>query len=176
MADDLLLRDYQIKAERICSFARFIEWPSRRFTSSDAPFVIGVYGEDQISDLLREAIQGRRIKNRAVVIRHILAKQELPSCHVLFVSRSERDRLPEVLREVRREGVLTVGETENFLSRGGVINLFVADNTVRFEMSRDAARRERLTVSSKLLQLTIRPHTGLMSFDMPLAGVPALPM
>src|SRR4051812_18108133 len=85
--------EFQIKAERICSFARFVEWPSRKFVSPDSPFVIGVFGTDAISDFLREALQNRLIKDRPVVIKHILAKQELSGCHVLFISRSERDRL-----------------------------------------------------------------------------------
>lgn len=157
IADDISFREYQTKAERICSFARFIAWPAKRFTSHDAPFVIGVYGTDQISDLLREAIQGRRIKDRDVVIRHIMAKEELPSCHILFISRSERDRLPDVLKYVRRENVLTVGECDNFLEHGGIINFVILEGVIRFEFSQRAARRERLAVSSKLLQLAHRP-------------------
>lgn len=147
--------EFQIKAERICSFARFVEWPSRKFVSPDSPFVIGVFGTDAISDFLREALQNRRIKDRTVVIKHILAKEELSGCHVLFVSRSERDRLSSVLGAVRREGVLTVGETDNFLDRGGIINLVNIGGTIRFQVNLSAARRERLTISSKLLQLAI---------------------
>jgi hypothetical protein len=147
--------EFQIKAERICSFARFVEWPSRKFVSPDSPFVIGVFGTDAISDFLREALQNRRIKDRPVVIKHILAKQELSGCHVLFISRSERDRLSPILGEVRREGVLTVGETDNFLDRGGIINLVNIGGMIRFQVNLSAAKRERLAISSKLLQLAI---------------------
>lgn len=147
--------EFQIKAERICSFARFVEWPSRKFVSPDSPFVIGVFGTDAISDFLREALQNRRIKDRPVVIKHIQARQELSGCHVLFISRSERERLSSILGEVRREGVLTVGETDNFLDRGGIINLVNIGGTIRFQVNLSAAKRERLAVSSKLLQLAI---------------------
>lgn len=149
------LSEYQTKAERICSFARFVDWPAKKFISPNAPFVIGVFGTDAISDYLREALQNRRIKDRPVVIKHILAKEELSGCHVLFISRSERERLSSILGVVRREGVLTVGETDNFLDRGGIINLVNIGGTIRFQVNRSAARRERLTISSKLLQLAI---------------------
>jgi hypothetical protein len=148
-------REYQKKAEFICSFARFVEWPSKRFSQPDAPFVIGVFGMDGVSDLLREAIQNRRIKDRPVVIKHLTAKEEIRSCHVLFVSRSERDRLGPVLGEARRESTLTVGECDNFLARGGVINFLNVNGEVRFQISPDAASRERLKVSSKLLQIAL---------------------
>lgn len=147
--------EFQIKAERICSFARFVEWPSRKFVSPGSPFVIGVFGTDAISDFLREALQNRQIKDRQVVIKHIQTKEELSGCHVLFISRSERDRLSSVLGAVRREGVLTVGETDNFLDRGGIINLVNIGGSIRFQVNLSAAKRERLTISSKLLQLAI---------------------
>ncbi len=147
--------EYQIKAERICSFARFVQWPSTRFLDSNAPFVIGVYGTDSISIFLREALQNRQIQERPVVIKHILSPQELSTCHVLFISRSERERLSSILSEVHGEGVLTVGESDNFLARGGIINLINIGGNIRFQVSLDAVRRERLVFSSKLLQLAV---------------------
>src|SRR5690242_13839245 len=38
--------EYQIKAEFIYNFAQFIEWPGSAFASPDAPFVIGILGDD----------------------------------------------------------------------------------------------------------------------------------
>lgn len=149
------MRDYQKKAEFIASFTRFVEWPERKFAIPDAPFVIGVYGSDNISTLIQEAFQERQVKGRQVIVKHLLHKQELRGCHVLFVSRSERDRLGPILGEVRRENVLTVGESENFLGKGGVINFVNIGGAVRFQINPDAATREKLTISSKLRQLAI---------------------
>jgi hypothetical protein len=155
------MRDYQKKAEFIASFTRFVDWPERKFAIPDAPFVIGVYGADSISTLIQEVFQERQVKGRPVVVKHLLNKQELRGCHVLFVSRSERDRLGPILGEVRRENVLTVGESENFLGKGGVINFVSIGGTVRFQINPDAAAREKLTISSKLRQLAIPDSTGL---------------
>jgi len=147
------LRDYQKKAEFISSLTRFVEWPDRKFAQADSPFVIGIYGTDNISIFLQEAIQGRQIKGRPAVIKHLLNKQELRACHLLFISRSERDRLGPILGEVRRENVLTVSECDGFLARGGVINFVEVGGQVRFQVNMEAAGREKLTMSSKLLQL-----------------------
>jgi hypothetical protein len=149
------MRDYQKKAEFIASFTRFVEWPERKFAIPDAPFVIAVYGADNISSLIQEAFQERQVKGRPVVVKHLLNKQELRGCHMLFVSRSEKDRLGPILGEVRRENVLTVGESENFLGKGGVINFVSVGGAVRFQINPDAAAREKLTISSKLRQLAI---------------------
>jgi len=165
-------REYQKKAEFITSFTRFVEWPERKFAQPDSPFVIGVYGSDSISSQLQEALQGRQIKGRPVVVRHLQNKEELHACHVLFISRSERDRLGPILGEVRRENVLTVGESENFLPKGGVINFVNAGGAVRFQISIEAATREKLTVSSKLLQLSVPASTGLGTLPSDALGRP----
>lgn len=155
------MREYQKKAEFITSFTRFIEWPERKFAQPDAPFVIGVFGANTITILLQEALQGRSIKGRPVLVKHLLNKQELRTCHVLFISRSEHSRLGPILGEVRRENVLTVGECDSFLSKGGVINFVTTAGIVRFQISAAAAIREKLAVSSKLLQLSAPGETGL---------------
>ena len=153
-------REYQKKAEFITNFTRFVEWPARKFALPDAPFVIGVYGADHLTAFLHEAVQERRIKDRPVVIKHLLSKEELRACHVLFISRSERARLGSVLGEVRRENVLTVGECDNFLEKGGVINFVSTAGGVRFQISAGAASREKLSISSRLLQLAMPAGTA----------------
>ena len=153
--------EYQKKSEHITNFMKFVEWPGKSFTQSDSPLVIGIFGSDPISDYLREAIQGRTFKSRQVVIKHLLFKEELQGVHLLFVSRSERDRLGPILGEVKREGVLTIGECDNFLTRGGVINFVNAGGKVVFQINAGAAERERLKIDSRLLNLSARQAAEL---------------
>ena len=42
---------------------------------------------------------------------------------------------------------------ENFARKGGVVHLFAAGNKIRFAINVDAAERNGLQVSSKLLKL-----------------------
>ena len=146
--------EYQTKAAQIYSFTKFIDWPAKKFPSAESPFIIGVYGSDEITDFLRESFQSRRIKDRPVEIRHLTNKAELVGCHLVFVSRSERDRLGSVLYEMRHEGILSVGESDNFLKSGGVISFINVEGTTRFQIDLGAASRERLKVSSKLLPIS----------------------
>ncbi len=146
--------EYQTKAAQIYSFTKFIDWPPKKFPSAESPFIIGVYGSDEITDFLRESFQSRRIKDRPVEIRHLANKAELAGCHLVFVSRSERDRLGTVLYELRHEGILSVGESDNFLRSGGVISFISVEGATRFQIDLGNASRERLKVSSKLLPVS----------------------
>jgi hypothetical protein len=79
------------------------------------------------------------------------------------ISADARDlRLGPVLGEVRRENVLTVGECDNFLGKGGIINFVTTGGQVRFQINLDNAAREKLVFSSKLLQLALPVGVNLL--------------
>jgi hypothetical protein len=149
------MREYQKKADCIMSFTRFVEWPEYKLGPANTPFVIGVFGVDRISTLLREALQGRLIKGRPVVVKSLSRRKELRTCHLLFVSRSEHHQLGQILRGVRKQSILTVGECADFLNHGGVLNFVSVGTGVRFQISTGAAAHQNLEISSKLLQLAV---------------------
>lgn len=147
--------EYQVKAAFLFNFAKFVVWPPHKFTQPDSPLIIGVVGTDPFGGLLEEAVQDNRINDRTVIVRHVDSMQELRKCHIVFVSRSEAERLGPILSEVRGDNVLTVGETEKFISRGGMINFVMLGNTVRFQINDSAARHAGLKISSKLASLAL---------------------
>jgi hypothetical protein len=154
--DSATAGEYQIKAAFLFNFATFVDWPSRKFTEPDSPLIIGIVGSDPFGGLLEEQVGDQRINDRTVIVRHIQSMEELRKCHMIFVCRSEEDRLGPILSEVRGDNVLTVGETDKFISRGGMINFVVMDGSVHFEINDSAARHAGLKISSKLANLALR--------------------
>ena len=148
-------QEYQDKAAFLCKFAKFVEWPPHKFTQPDSPLIIGVVGTDPFGGLLEEAAQDNRINDRTVMVRHVESMEELRKCHIVFVCRSEVSRLGPILNEVRGDNVLTVGETDKFTSKGGMINFVMVGNSVRFEINDAAARHAGLKIRSQLQQLAL---------------------
>jgi len=148
-------QEYQKKAAFLCKFAKFVEWPSHKFTQPDSPLIIGVVGADPFGGLLEEAAQDSRINDRTVTVRHVESMEELRKCHIIFVCRSETERLGPILSEVRGDNVLTVGETEKFTSRGGMINFVMVGADVRFQINDAAARHAGIKIRSQLQQLAL---------------------
>ena len=150
--------EYQVKAAFLFNFAKFVEWPPRKFTEPDSPLIIGIIGANPFGGLLDEQVQDQRINDRTVIVRHIESIEELRKCHIIFVCRSETSRLEPILGEVRGDNVLTVGESDNFLGRGGMINFVMVDGAVRFQINNGAARHAGLKISSKLQPLALPSH------------------
>lgn len=153
VAAESVSREYQIKAVFLYTFAKFVDWPASTFANAKTPIRIGVLGDDPFGPYLQEAIAGEVLDGRELEIRYLARAAEGRECHILFISRSERAGLDKILRDLRTWSVLTVGDTEGFAQRGGMINLYEKDQTIRYEINLRAARQANIRISPKLLKL-----------------------
>jgi hypothetical protein len=144
--------EYQVKAFFLYNFARYVEWPTETFKAANDPIVICILGQNPFGGALEQAVAGKLLGARPFVVRQI---SEIPPgcCHILFVKSSERKRFRSMAGRLKGSAVLSVGETPGFTADGGVINFKLEDGKVRFEIDVEAAGRERLRISSKLLSL-----------------------
>ena len=145
--------EYQVKAAFLEKFAKFVEWPDTAFAKADSPLVIGVFGENPFRDDLEKLAAKDTLNGHAIVVRQIKSPADLKGCHVVFIPASMKAKEPEALAEVKGLGILTVGETDDFIQQGGMINFVVENSRIRFEINDAAARRAGLKISSKLLAL-----------------------
>ena len=146
-------REYRIKAAFIYNFAKFTRWPAGSFADDEAPLDFCIYGEDPFGGAL-DAVAGKTIRGRRVVVRRIAAIEASAGCHLLFISDSEADHLTDILAAVGDRPVLTVADMPDFARAGGIISLTTnEDDNLRFEINTGTARRAGLKLSSKLLSL-----------------------
>jgi hypothetical protein len=148
--------EYELKAAFLYNFAKFVEWPAQAFANPQAPFVVGILGQNPFERELERTVQNKTINGRPFEIKEFRVVSEVKSCHILFISSSERKRLPEVLRTVRGMSILTVSELDRFLQAGGMIQFIMEGKKVRFEINDEAARKAELRISSKLLSVARR--------------------
>lgn len=142
-------KEYQIKAAFLYNLARYVEWPESRFAAADSPITFGVLGANPFGPELERISRGRRVGTHPIVVVRVSTPAEQSGVHVLFVSADGERRLaPQALA-----GVLTVGESERFAGRGGIITFISEAQKVRFMVNLDAANSAGLKISSQLLKL-----------------------
>jgi hypothetical protein len=145
--------EYQVKALFLLNFTRYVEWPAASFAETNTPIVIALYGEDKFGDELKKAVEGKLVSGRTIVIRPVEKDEDADKCHLLYLSISDKKRLGEILAKVKALPVLTVGQTDQFMEQGGMINFVKKEGRVRLEINLDAARLANLQISSKLLSV-----------------------
>jgi hypothetical protein len=72
---------------------------------------------------------------------------------VLFIAASESGNLDRILGSIGNNSVLTIGDSPGYAEQGVMVNFYLEENKVRFEINREAAARARLGISSQLLKL-----------------------
>jgi hypothetical protein len=145
--------EYGLKSVFLYQFCRFMEWPDSAFSSPNDPLIIGVVGEDPFGPLLKEAVQGETYHGRPIRIEHYRSPRDIKRCHILFVSRDDTDQMSEITSMIAGKSVVTVGETDGFLDRGGMIALTADRNRVRLRVNASTLRAAKVDVSSKLLRV-----------------------
>ncbi|MBI5099240.1 MAG: YfiR family protein [Nitrospirae bacterium] len=143
---------YKVKAAFLYNFTKFVEWPADAFRDVGDPVTLCILGSDPFGDAL-DSIKDKTVGGRKFAVRKSLNPESLKGCHIIFVSESEREKLPAILNAVKNKHALTVGDMPGFAESGGIINLFMFENKVRFEINVDAAQHEGLAISSQLLKL-----------------------
>lgn len=154
------LPEYVLKAGFLYNFAKYVDWPATAFEKPDSPITIGIVGQDPFGGLLERALGGKRVKERGFEIRRFAEPKDLQRCHILFVPRSEKDRVGELLRRIEAWPVLTVGEEPAFAEAGGTANVLIENEKPRLELNPDAAGKSGLTISAKLLKAAVLVRTA----------------
>lgn len=150
-----------VKATYLYKFADYVEWPAGRFASPADPLTLCVAGSDAITALVDAAAAGRTLQNgRPIVVRHVALARER-DCDILYLAPGREETEQAALRAVRGQAVLTVSDAPMTGNLHAVIAFAIVDNRVRFDVDLDAAAQNRLTVSSKLLNVAVRVRPKL---------------
>jgi len=143
--------EYEVKAAYVRNLLNFVEWPKPLFAKADAVTMclLGRLPDRNAFDEL----QGQDAIGKKLTIRHIDSIADSGPCQVLFIGPSEERDLPRIVRFLQGTGTLTIGDTPGYAQNGVIINFYLDQNKIRFEINAASARKTGLSISSKLLKL-----------------------
>jgi len=135
------------------NFCKFVQWPSDG--SEGAFFDIGFVGPSDTAPQLQKLLQGKTIQGKPVRILALSPNnpaQDLPP--VIFFANKE---IPPSWHDFLEKSppVLTVGNMEHFLAKGGIIQFIQQDGRIRFQINHPKAMESGLQISAHLLKLAI---------------------
>ena len=168
-------REYDVKAAFLYNFIKFTDWPENK-PAEPNKIIIGILGQDQFGNSF-DSVQNKLLQDKMLVIKRYgkfvnlckdsngntanpCAKQEdLKKCHVLFICKSETPQLKQIFEAISAGSVLTVGECDEFLDAGGMINFILHDKKVAFEINTAATKNAEIQINSRVLRLAKRIKT-----------------
>lgn len=144
--------EYDIKAVFLFNFTHFVAWPATEGEAGNKPLVIGVLGDDPFGLRLEEAVRGEKSGNRSIVVKRFQKVEEAVTCNALFIARSEKSQLMEILAHLKGRPVLTVSDIPEFAAAGGMVELVTVRGKIRLHINVDESTAVRLSISAKLLR------------------------
>jgi hypothetical protein len=149
----------QLKAAFLYNFVRFVEWPTNALGSDSTPLTIGVIGGgnngEKFATELASLLKEKKAHNHSLLVKKLNVAADAASCQVVFVADGEARRAAQVVEATRKKPILLVGEADDFLDNGGMINIVRDERQKRllFDINPQAAEQANLTISSHLLRL-----------------------
>jgi hypothetical protein len=150
----------RVKAAFLYKFLGYTEFPASAFGDAAAPLVIGVVGADEMAAELGRVVAGRTVQSRPVTVRVLREPDAGTPVHMLFVGGNDGARVRHAVKAAQPGPVLVVSEAEQGLQQGSVINFRVVDERVRFDVSLEAAEKNSVKLSSRLLTVANHVQKG----------------
>lgn len=140
------------KACYVYNLSKLIDWPDNYRTGA---FVIGYVGDVSGYHQFSGYLNKKTIGSQRVYTTHIENTQSLPACHVLFVDHNNPNVVKYVCDQLPNPNTLLISHCTSGLANGATINLVDQDGLLRFELSKENAKRHQLFIGSTLRGLAI---------------------
>lgn len=141
--------EYEVKAAFILNFIKFTEWADTNRSTT----AVCIYKDSDVFQTAR-TLEGKRANESTLSLVHVEQPTALAPCHVVFIPRGTSD-LGEVLKAAKGRGILTIGDTPDFLEHGGMIGFLQDGDRICFTISQQNASAQGLKFSAKLLALGV---------------------
>jgi hypothetical protein len=153
-----------VKAGMFYNFAMYVTWPASVWSSADTPITYCVLGDDSFAQRLTDSVTSKKIGTRKLAVKKLKLTRDakdFKDCTLLYIASSEAAHGDEVIQMLKGAPILTVADFPDFTKHGGIMNFFIEDSKVRFEVNAEAAKQSDLAISSLMLSKAKIVPTGL---------------
>ena len=136
----------------LLNFSKFVTWPDSAFSSPSAPLNYCVMGTDDIGSILDDAAGSVSAgEHKVAIVRFgIDALDKTASCHLLYIGADSFAATEAAIKKVGAASTLTVGQVDEFVDKGGMVQFLGADRNVTLRLNKELLDTTKLQVSSKL--------------------------
>jgi len=144
--------EYKIKAAFLLNFTKFIKLPGESFSEDDQLYKVCVLGRNPFGSSLA-AIESRTVGSRKINLQIVDDVQQAGSCHLLFISSSEKNNLINIHETLADRTIIMVSDIEGFAGSRGIIEFVARGDKLAFKINLSRAREQGLEIHSALLNL-----------------------
>lgn len=130
-------------------FARHSDWPQVRKTGN---FKIAVLGSSSTFRELVARCSDVPVGEQLVQMIDADSIDQVKGAHIVFLSRTSAELLPELVRTLKGTATLIIAHAEKGLELGADVNFIIKENLLRYELNQIGAETKDITFGSNLIQ------------------------
>ena len=143
---------HEIHSAMLYNFIKYIQWPNE---AEPGEFVVGVIGDDNVFNTLKQWYDGKPKGSKKYVIKKLASAGEAGDCKVVYVGKSKNREFENIKNSIAGKSVLTITDGNGMGQKGSTINFKVIDGKLKFELNQASVNSANLKVSGQLSSMAI---------------------
>lgn len=144
-----------VRVAYLYSLIKFVDWPTPR-----NDLLIGYVGSQATGETLLKSLDGRKSDARTLHVVLSPSDEMLEKCEIIYFGDASPEDIRKTLAKVDGRPVLTLGETDSFPRRGGMIGLVKDEDHIEIVVNLQLAQRSGVKISSRVLNLATIVRSG----------------
>jgi len=144
-----------VRVAYLYTLIKFVDWPNPQ-----NDLLIGFVGSPATGQTLFKSLDGRKSDARTLHVAISPTDEQLGKCGILYFGDASEEDVRKTLPKVEGRPVLTLGETDSFPRRGGMIGLVKAEDHIEIVVNLPLAQRSGIKISSRVLNLATIVRQG----------------
>lgn len=132
--------------------ATMTSWPEEETDEWPTEICIAVLGDEAVADALSDAMRSKQLHGHDVDVHSLTGVTGASECPIVYV---RGPLVPDILASTAQTSTLTVGVSDQFMERGGMIQLIQESGRLRFSINRTKMSEKGIKMSSKVLRLAV---------------------
>jgi len=148
---------FKEKALQIEKISQFIEWNNYGTINSNPTFNITILGDDSQVSLWEDLFENKKLSNKPVRIHSTSRVQDIGNPQLLFIARTIRKRIWDVIDYVGNKPIFTISDTNTFKNSGIHMVLYYRygkddQQKLAMKVNTEEVKKVGLSLSFHLLQ------------------------
>ncbi len=145
--------EYKIKAAYLYNFSKFTDWPDKIAFAEQKSFSICILGEDPFGSVITP-IENKKVHKQPIKLLYFSQLDtDVGQCKIVFIAETNVSDVQSILLALSDTNILTVGESSNFATSGGMIGFVIQDGHVQLQINKQVAKNAQLKFDPRLLKL-----------------------
>ena len=149
-------RESLIKSAYILNFTKYVTWPEEYVTNTSDSQRLCMISNENFVAIVKKMASGKTFQGKRLDVVTEQDPTKCKQCSLIYIQSLDSSFVEASLKSFPQQGVLTIGESEHFLESGGMIRIFIVNNTVQFEVNIRAMEAAGFLVSSNMLRVAWR--------------------